>query len=231
MIRFVAVESLLVGCLAILAGYLFLETVSGTSSPGTHGADAACCRGLLQREPEFIILGAVFISGASIAAYWLLQKLRMTRSAFWSLTLLTIAFQTPAIFSHNSIDWLPAKSIPWLMTELSAPTAAALLLSSLTLLVTLHRVADLRRMYANFVGLGVDHEERRAILVREITVLGGLLGVSLAVAAALLVSGLALAELDSMLGRLPWTVLSIGSGALGLLGCFLYLWLRRNRLV
>ena len=69
------------------------------------------------------------------------------------------------------------------------------------------------------------------MLVREITVLGGLVGVSLAVAAALLAGGLALAELDGVLGRAPWTVLTVGSAALCLLGYFLYLWLRRNRSV
>ncbi len=231
MIRFVIVESFLVGCLVILAGYSFLETAGGPLGLSAHDAGAMCCPGLLQWEPEFIITGVVIIGCAPIAAYWLLQKLRMTQSAFWSLTLLTIALQTPAIFSHNRIDWLPAKSIPWLITGLGVPTVAALLLSSLTLLVTLHRVADLRRMYSNFVDLGIDHEERRAVLVREITVLGGLVGVSLVVAAALLASGLALAELDGVLGRSPWTVLSIGSAALGLLGYFLYLWLRRNRSV
>ena len=231
MIRFVVVESFLIGCLVILAGYSFLETAGRPLDLSARDADAMCCQGLLRWEPEFIIPGVVIICSAPIAAYWMLQKLRMTRSAFWSLTVLTIAFQTPAIFSHNSIDWLPNKSIPWLATGLSVPTVATLLLSSLTLLVTLHRVADLRRMYANFVGLSIDYEERRAVLVREITVLGGLVGVSLAVAAALLAGGLALAELDIVLGRSPWTVLTIGSAALCLLGYFLYLWLRRNRSV
>ena len=230
MIRFVVVESFLISCLTILAGYPFLETVVGLDL-NTSDADATCCQGFLQWEPEFIIIGVVIICSAPIAAYWLLQKLRMTRLAFWSLTLLTIAFQTPAIFSHNSIDWLPSKSTPWLTTGLGGPTVAALLLPSLTLLVMLHRVADLRRLYGNLVALRVDPDERRVVLVREITVLGGLVGVSLAVAVALLAGGLALAELDSVLGRSPWTVLTIGSAALCLLGYFLYLWLRRHRSV
>lgn len=231
MIRFVVVESFLIGCLVVLAGYSFLETAGRPLGLSAHDGGAICCQGLFRWQPEFIFPGVVIICGAPIAAYWLLQKLGMARSAFWSLTLLTIGFQTPAIFSHDSIDWLPAKSIPWLTTGLSAPTVAVLLLSSLALLVTLHRIADLRRAYVNFADRGIDREDRRAVLAREVTVLGGLVGVSLAVAAALLAGGLALAELDNVLGRSPWTVLSIGSGALGLLGCFLYLWLRRSRSV
>ena len=231
MTRFVVVESFLIGCLVILSGYLFLETAGEPLGLSARGVDETCCLYLLQWESEFVILGVVVVCSGLIAIYWLLQNLRMTRSAFWSLTLLTIMFQTPAIFSHNSIDWLPAKSIPWLTTGLSVSTVASLLLLSLSLLVTLHRVADLRRMYANFVGLGIDPSERRAVLVRESAVLGGLVVGSLIVAVALLASGLALAKLDSVLGRSPWTVLSIGSAALCLLGFFLYLWLRRNRSV
>ena len=163
-----------------------------------------------------------------MALYWLLQRIRATRLAFWLFTLATIGFQAPAILSHNSIDWLPAKSLPWLTTGLGASTVTVMLLMSLTLLVTLHRVADLRRLYAKLGTLRVDHDERRAVIVREITVLGGLSGFSLAVAVALLAGGLALAELDSVLGRSPWTVLTMGLAALCLLGYFLYLWLRRH---
>ena len=228
MIQFVLVESSLIGCLAILASVSFLETASRRMSWTTHDGDIACCQGLLQSEPEFIVLGVLTVAGGAMALYWLLQRFGTTRLAFWSFTLVTIGFQAPAILSHNSIDWLPAKSIPWLTTGLGAPTVTVMLLMSLTLLVTLHRVADLRRLYARLGALRVDHDERRAVIVREITILVGLVGFSMAVAVALLAGGMALAELDTVLSQSPWTVLTMGIAALCLLGYFLYLWLRRH---
>ena len=228
MIRFVAAESSLIGCLAILATVSFLETASRPMSRDTHDGDIACCQKLLQLEPEFIVVGVLLVSGGAVALYWLLQMIGTTRLSFWSFTLVTVGFQAPAILSHNSIDWLPAKSIPWLTTGLGASTVTVMLLISLTLLVTLHRVADLRRLYAKLRALSVDPNERRAVIIRELTVLVGLCGFSLAVAVVLLAGGLALAELGSVLDRSPWTVLTMGFVSLCLLGYSLYLWLRRH---
>ena len=228
MIRFIAVESSLIGCLAILAMISFLETAGRPMSTDARDGDIVCCQGLLQWEPEFIVLGILMVCGGAVALYWLLQWFGTTWLTFWLFTLISIGFQAPAILSHNSIDWLPAKSIPWLTTGLGASTVTVMLLVSLTILVTLHRVADVRRLYAKLRALRVDPNERSAVIVKELTVLGGLCGFSLAVAVALLAGGLALAELDSVLGRSPWTVLTMGFAALCLLGSFVYLWLRRH---
>lgn len=228
MIRFIAVESSLIGCLAILATISFLETAGLPMSADARDGDVVCCQGLLQLELEIIVLGVLTVCGGAVALYWLFQRFGTTRWTFWLFTLISIGFQAPAILSHNSIDWLPAQSIPWLTTGLGASTVTVMLLASLTLLVTLHRVADLRRLYAKLGDLRVDPDERRVVIVKELTVLGGLCGFSLAVSVALLAGGLALAELDSVLGRSPWTVLTMGFAALCLLGSFLYLWLRRH---
>ena len=228
MIRFIAVESVLIACLAILSAYLFWESAGEPFGLDTSASSPACCQGLFQRGPELIIFAVVIVCGVPIAVYWLLQMLVMTRLAFWSVTMLTLAFQAPAVFAHNGIDWLPSRFTSWLTTGLGAPAVTGLLLSSLVLLVTLHRVADLRRLYASLGYLRIDHDERRSVMVNEVLVLGILVGSSLAVAVAILAGGLALAELDSLLGRSPWTVLTVGAIALCLLGYFLYVWIRRH---
>ena len=112
MIRFIAVESSLIGCLAILATISFLETVGRPMSTDARDGDIVCCQGLLQLEPEFIVLGVLMVCGGAVALYWLLQGIGATRLAFWSFTLISIGFQAPAILSHNSIDWLPAHVYP-----------------------------------------------------------------------------------------------------------------------
>ena len=228
MIRFALAESLLIGCLAALAVYVLFKTVGEPLGLNAIEVNLRCCQGLIQWKLGFIVVGIVPSCAAAVAAHWLLQNLGMTRLAFWSITLLTLVIQAPAIFVHNSINWLPTTSVPWLTTELGASTVAALLLSSLTLLVALHRVADLRSLYAKLEALRIDSGERRAVTARELAVLGGLVGISLIVAVALLAGGSALAELDTVVGRSPWTVLSIGAAALCLLACCLYLWLRRH---
>ena len=228
MIRFIAIESFLIACLAILSAYLFWESAGEPLGLDTPASSPACCQGLFQRGPEFLILVVVIVCGVPILAYWLLQGLGMTRLAFWSVTMLTLAFEAPAVLAHNGIDWLPSRFTSWLTTELSAPGVTCLLLSSLVLLVTLHRVADLRRLYASLGSLRIDRDERSSVMVNEVLVLEILVGSSLVVAVALLAGGLALAELDSVLGRSPWTVLTVGAIALCLLGCFLYVWIRRH---
>ena len=224
MIRFIAIESFLIACLAILSAYLFWVSAGALFGSNTPASSPS----LFQRGPELIIFALVIACGVPIAAYWLLQMLGMMRLAFWSVTMLTLALEAPAVFAHNGIDWLPFRFTSWLTTGLDAPTVTCLLLSSLVLLVTLHRVADLRRLYASLGSLRIDHDERRSVMVNEVMVLGILVGSSLAVAVALLAGGLALAELDSVLGRSPWTVLTVGAAALSLLGYFLYVWIRRQ---
>ena len=160
MIRFIAVESFLTACLAILSAYLFWEAAGEPLGLDMPASSPACCQGLFQLGPELIILAVVIVCGVPIAAYWLLQMLGMTRLAYWSVTMLTLAFQAPAVFAHNGIDWLPSRFTSWLTTGLGAPAVTGLLLCSLALLVTLHRVADLRRLYASLGPLQIDRDER-----------------------------------------------------------------------
>ena len=102
----------------------------------------------------------------------------------------------------------------------------ALLFLSLILLVMLHRVADLRRLWVRMQSLQLDSIERTRIATAELLTMGGLVGVSLAATGLLLAGGLAFARMSDLLSRSPWTVLTIGVSALIILAAFMYFWVR-----
>ena len=228
MIRFVAIESLLLGGLTILAGYLALESWGHTLGTPFDLSRLPCCQDHGRWESAFTIMAAMSICCIPIAGYWLLERLGMIRLAFWSVTLATLLVQCPAVIAHNGIDWFPARSHSWGLPELHPMAVAGWLLSSLVLLVILHRIADLRRLYAKLESLELEYSERQQVMRGEFAVLGGLVSVSFIVTSALLVGAAALTEMDTLLTRFPWTVFTVGVAAVCLLGWFVHLWFRRQ---
>ena len=229
MVRFLAVESLLLGCLLSLAGYVFWESLGATlgldtlwrsrleaQGPGTWGI-----------SPLMVVIAGVCC--LPIILYWLLQWLGMTTRSFWLVTLAVLLLQGPAVLAHNRLDWASFWRGPSSSPELSQITVGALFLLSLVLLVTLHRIAELRRLRGRLRTLSLESGEQGKVIASEILALAGLVGFSLFVTAMLLSAAAALARMNNLLAHSPWTVLTIGTTALLMMTGFLHLWLRTRQ--
>ncbi len=228
MMGFMVIESLLLGGLTVLAGYLALESWGHTLGIPSDLSLLPCCQDDRRWVSALTTVAVLSICCIPIAWYWMLQRLGMLRLAFWSVTLPILLVQSPAVFAHNGIDWFPERSPSWGLPELHPMAAVGWLLSSLVLLVTLHRIADIRRLYAKLESLDLEYSERQQVMLGEFVVLGGLVGVSLIVTLALLIGAPALTEMGSFLMRSPWTLFTVGVTAVSLLGWFVYLWFRRH---
>ncbi len=224
--RFVVAESLILVCLLLVASY----TLEGALAP-TLNLDSDWLDPLRERAPgldnSVIFVAAIAVVYIlAVAYYWGLQILEKTRLSFWSVALTALLIQTPAILAHNRLDWTFLLAGPEFSTDMSLLTVLALFLLSLILLVTLHRVADLRRLWFRMQSLQLDSMEQTRITTAELLTMGGLVGVSLAATGLLLTGGLALARMSDLLSRSPWTVLTVGVAALILLAAFMYFWVR-----
>ena len=229
MARFIAVESLLLGCLLSLAGYVFWESSGRDPGLGTLWSEQleALGPGTLGTFPPMVVVTAVCC--LPIIFYWLLQWLRMTTLSFWMVTLAALLLQGPAVLAHNQLDWVSFWGGSSSSPELSQITVGALFLLSLVLLVTLQRVAELRRLRGELRTLSLESGEQGNVLANEILALVGLVGFSLFATAMLLSAASALARMNNLLAHSPWTVLTIGAAALLMLTGSLHLWLRTRQ--
>ena len=225
--RLLVVESLLLACLLLLAGYVFWETLGLVL-----GLDGVWRSLIDARVPDrfdlLFILVLFVVCCLPIAIYWVLQFIGMTRTSFWIVTLAALAPQIPAVLSYNQLDWLSFWVDPLFTTGLSPIVVASLLLVSLALLVSLHRIGELRRLKARLAALRLDESDQEGAIVNELLVLGGLTGSALVLTAMLLSLGIAVAQMKDLLILSPWTVLTVGGAAILLLASMLSLWLRQT---
>ena len=229
MVRFIAVESLLLGCLLSLAGYVFWRSLGATPGLGTLRSDQleALGPGAFGVSPLMVVIAGICC--LPIIFYWLLQWLRMTTLSFWMVTLAALLLQGQAVLAHNQLDWASFWRGPSSSPELSQITVGALFLLSLVLLVTLQRVAELRRLRGELRALRLESGEQGNVIASEILALVGLVASSLVITAMLLSAASALARMDYLLAHSPWTVLTIGAAALVMVTGFLHLWLRTRQ--
>ena len=229
MVRFLVVESLLLGCLLSFACYVFWESLGATMGLDTLWRDR-----LEAQEPGtwgipllMVVIASVYC--LPIIFYWLLQWLGMTTLSFWLVTLAVLLPQGPAVLAHNRLDWASfwrgSSSAP----ELSQMTVGVLFLLSLVLLVTLHRTAELRRLRGRLRSLRLESGEQSRVIASEVLTLVGLVGFSLFATAVLLSVAAAFSRMNNLLIHSPWTVLTIGAAALLMLTGFLHLWLRTRQ--
>ena len=226
MVRFLALESLLLGCLPSLAGYVFWRSGGTTVGLGMEWRDqlAALGSGLWENPPLVLIIAGFCC--LTVVLYWLLQSLGMTTCSYWMVTLAALLPQGPAVLAHNQLDWASFWRASSTTPELSQITVGALFLLTLVLLVALQRVAELRRLRGGLRALRLESGEQGGVIASEMLALAALVGASLAVAATLLLAASALARMDYLLAHSPWTVLTIGAAALAMVTGFLHLWLR-----
>ena len=229
MVRFLAVESLLLGCLLSLAAYVFWESMGATMGLETLWRDQLQAQGpgTWGIYPHMLVIAGICC--LPIVLYWLLQWLGMTTRSFWIVTLAVLLLQGPAVLAHNQLDWASFLRGPSSSPELSQMTVGALFLLSLILLVTLHRIAELRRLERRLRALHLESGEKGKVIAGEILVLLGLVGFSLFVTAVLLSAAAGLARINNLLDRSPWTVLTIGAAALLMMTGFLHLWMRTRQ--
>ena len=227
--RFIAVESLLLGCLLSLAGYVFWRSLGVAPGWGTIWSDQleALGPGALGISPLTVVIAGICC--LPIIFYWLLQWLRMTTLSFWIVTLAVLLPQGPAVLAHNQLDWASLWRSTSSSPEVSQITVGALFLISLVLLVTLQRVAELRRLRGGLRDLHLESGEQGKVIVSEILALIGLVASSLVLTAILLSAASALARMDYLLAHSPWTVLTIGTAALVMVTAFLHLWMRTRQ--
>lgn len=172
-----------------------------------------------------LILAAIFV--LPIGLYWILQFRRRHRISFWLVSVLALAPQMPAALSYNRVDWLSFWKYPMFTTEIPQPVVGFLLLISLLVLAVLHRAGDLRRWKKKLAELRLEGGEQRLVVRNEGFVLGGVLGLSLAMTGALLLTGLGFSQFGGALEESPWPVLTIGIGVIALLAMVVALWVRR----
>ena len=105
MVRFIIVESFLLGCLFLIAAYVFWQsfpTIPGVAmilgdGPGLRGPSPFGISPFVAVIAGFCLLPTIL--------YWVLQWMGMTGRSFWMVTLVTIQPQFPAVLAHNQLDW------------------------------------------------------------------------------------------------------------------------------
>ena len=177
--------------------------------------------------PDFGPLEVWLAIVMSVCVYWLLQSLCLRRGAFWAVALLGLAAQLPAVLAHNLVDWPQLLARETLFSSGRSTLGTILpLLSSIVLLVVVHRLIDARRLRALLSERGADKPEANRYVGGLLLVLAAMIVASLVLTLGTVSLGVAVGVQDQLLERSPWTVLTIGVGAIVLLAISLLAWLR-----
>ncbi len=177
--------------------------------------------------PEYGALEVWSAIAISLCVYWLLQSLGLRRGAFWAVALVGLTAQLPAVLAHNLVDWPQLLARETLFSSGRTTLGTILpLLSSIVLLVVAHRLIDARRLRALLDERGADEPETVRYIGGLLLVLAIMIVASLVLTLGTVSLGAAVGVQDQWLERSPWTVLTIGVGAIVLLAIFLFAWLR-----
>ena len=177
--------------------------------------------------PEYGALQVWSAIAISLCVYWLLQSLGLRRGAFWAVAIVGFAAQLPAVLAHNLVDWPQLLARETLFGSGGSTLETILpLLSSIVLLVVAHRLIDARRLRALLDERGADEPETVRYIGGLLLVLAVMIVASLVLTLGTVSLGAAVGVQDQWLERSPWTVLTIGVGAIVLLAIFLFAWLR-----
>ena len=177
--------------------------------------------------PDFGPLEVWLAIVMSVCVYWLLQSLGLRRGAFWAVALVGLAAQLPAVLAHNLVDWPQLLARETLFSSGNSTLRTILpLLSSLVLLVVVHRLIDARRLRALLSERGADEPEANRYIGGLLMVLAAMIVAGLVLTLGTVSLGVAVGVQDQLLERSPWTVLTIGVGAIVLLAISLLAWLR-----
>ena len=163
----------------------------------------------------------------SVCGYWLLQSLGLRRGAFWAVAIVGLGAQLPAVMAHNLVDW-PQLLAGKTLFGSGGSTLGTILpfLSSTVLLVVVHRLNEARRLRTLLGERGADEPEANRYIGGLLLVLVVMIVAGLVLTLGTVSLGMAVGFQDQWLGRSPWTVLTIGVGAVAIMAIFLLAWLR-----
>ncbi len=220
--RLAAAESLLLAGLLLLSAYGLWDFLSTEVVQQSAWAEA-----LAERFPDYASRELALAVPLCVAAYWGLHALGANSLVFWSMALLIILPQGPAIWAHNQIEWFNFFGVEAGL-EVADPQLrqATLFLGSLVGLVALYRTISLRRLDQQLASQDADAADRRRIVLFEALMLGGLITAGLSLAFLMVLVANVLGRLDPLLDWSPWGVLSIGAAATVLLLLTVMLWFR-----
>ncbi len=217
-----AVESLLLAGLLLLAAWLLLASVSSAGQPESLWPEAWAERMPAYGSSEVML--SVFIC---VGLYGLLQFLGRSRLAFWLAALLALLPHAPGLWGHNQLEWQRFFGIDASFgAGHSLILTAGLFLMCLAGLIVLHRIIALRKLGLLLSTRRVEGAELDALLINEGLALAGMIASGLAVALLMVIAGVALGRSESLPGRVPWAIITIGGGASLLLIGFMALFLR-----
>ena len=229
MARFLAVESLLLGCLMFVTGYVFWQSLPTIPGVGMLLGDRLQSQGTgpLGVSPFLAVIAGLCC--LPIILYWVMQWLGMAARSFWMVTLASLAPQFPAVLAHNQLDWALFWRAVKASPELTQITVGGLFLLSLALLLVLQRVSELRGLRGRLRALRLESGEQGRIIANEALALAGLVGSALVVTAVLMAAATGFAQMGNLLVYSPWTVLTVGAAAFFLMAVFLHFWLRTRQ--
>lgn len=234
----IAAESLVVSGLLLLGVYVlwgtgvvlevqapsWMERAGAPAESGETGSWMERAALSVLRSIPWQPVAALFLG---LAAYWALQALGRDRIAFWSMALATALPHGIPAWSHNRIGWQE-------LLELQiGPSGDRSMYGDMTLfvlclvgLVTLHRIAAIKRLERRMVLQGVELPDRRKVLQYESVSLMGLVVAGLLLAGLMVFAAAALARYDALLDGASLAILTVGGAAALLLAATLLLWFR-----
>ena len=220
--RFVAAESLLLSGLVLLGVYVLWGVGLVLEAQWPPEVKRAV-RPMILFLPWQPVLAVSLV----LAAYWALQAFGRSSLAF-ALAVLAAALPhgVPAWF-HNRIGWYELIAVrAGVGGERAIYWDMALFVACLVGLVTLHRIADMRRLDRRFSLRGLEPTDRRRVMRYEALMLIGLVVAGLLLAGLLVVVAEALAAYSEALGGSPLAIVALGGFAALLLALTLLFWFR-----
>ncbi len=216
---FICAESIMLACFGLLSAYMLRESSVSLEAP----FNLAFLPGYGASETAAAIM-------IGLGVYWLLQITTSPQSVFWVMAIPGLLAQGPSIMAHNVLDWSYFVVDGTLFsTDMSTFRTGALFLLSLVILVSLHRIIELRDLRTVLQSSHVDSSDVDRLILSKILALGGIIVSSLLLSATIIYVAGVIGGGDQFFGFSSWTTLIVGGGAIVFVGVFPLLWVLHHR--
>ncbi|MDD9995420.1 MAG: hypothetical protein OXS35_06715 [Dehalococcoidia bacterium] len=222
--KLTAIETLLLAALLVLTAFVVRDGFLAFGLPESVWENRI--EALVDR---LFSLEALVVLALLVAAYWTLQALGHAPIAFWVVAALVALPHGVPLWGHNELPWYELAGVDAILVgDRVLLRDAAMLLTSLAGLVTLHRLMALRALDARLASQGVADEDRRRTLTFEALLLVGLVAAALSLALGAVLLATVLGRYNTGLADSTWTVGAVGGVAGALLALVLLLWRRAS---